>query len=102
LDDKVVAAGRGIAPFLGTWKGQWSNVTENGIRIQEVNGRPDVTIEGDEVWNERLENGRQTFCVRVGGSGREFTYAVEPVVDGLSLDVYRHRDGERFTGKLTK
>ena len=97
-----VAGDDAIAPFLGTWKGQWSDVTVSGFTIVEVNGRPNVTVRGYEIWDEKLENGRLTHRARVVTSGWEFTYTLEPVAGGLSLDVFRHRDSKRFTGKLTR
>jgi tetratricopeptide (TPR) repeat protein len=100
-NDEAVAAGD-IEPFIGTWSGRWGTVTEKGLRIEDVDGRPKVTMRSDTAWDEKIEDGRLSFRVKVGGSGWEMIYTLNPVPEGLELEVFRVRDSKTITGMLKK
>jgi len=99
--DLVVASGD-IEPFVGTWSGRWGTVTEKGLKIEDAGGRPKVTMRSDTAWDEKIEDGRLSFRVRVGGSGWEMIYTLKPVPEGLELEVFRVRDSKTMTGMLKK
>ena len=100
--DDVVIAASDIEPFIGTWNGRWGTVTEKGLKIEEVDGKPKVTMQSDTAWDEKIEDGRLSFRVRVGGSGWELIYALKPVPEGLELEVFRVRDSKTIAGMLKK
>jgi hypothetical protein len=99
-NDDVVIAAAIIKPFIGTWSGRWGTVTEKDLKIEEVDGRPKVTMRSDTAWDEKIADGRLSFRVRVGGSGWELIYTLKPVPEGLELEVFRPRDGKTITGIL--
>ena len=99
-NDDVVIAASDIQPFIGTWNGRWGTVSEKGLKIEEVDGHPKVTMQSDTAWDEKIEDGRLSFRVRVGGSGWELIYTLKPVPEGLALEVFRVRDSKMIAGML--
>jgi len=102
VNDVPVVAEADLGPFIGIWNGRWGTVTEKDLKIESVNGQPKVTMRSDTAWDEKIEDGRLTFRVRVGGSGWELVYTLTPVPEGLELEVFRERDGKTIAGMLKR
>ena len=102
LGSQTFVAHNDLNPFLGTWNSKWGNVTERGIRIEEVNGRPKVTMDGWRVWDEKLENGVLSYRKKGGASNWEFVYTLTSKANKIELEVFRVHDQARFSGELSK
>lgn len=102
LGSQIFVAHNDITPFLGIWNSKWGNVTDRGIKIEEVNGRPKVTMDGWRVWDERLENGVLSYRKKGGPSNWEFVYTLTAKPHKIALEVLRVRDQARFSGELSK
>lgn len=102
-NSRIEIAAEGIKPFMGTWTGKWGNYTEQEIRIQEVAGKPKVTMCEDKVRDEKLENGSLSFWAKKQAFASEwYRYTLNVTSVGLEMDVFRIRDNQKFSGKLTK
>ncbi len=102
LGSQTFVAHNDLNPFLGTWNSKWGNVTERGIRIEEVNGRPKVTMDGWRVWDEKLENGVLSYRKKGGASNWEFVYTLTSKANKIELEVFSVHDQARFSGELSK
>lgn len=103
LSGNIITATDELKAFLGTWSEKWSGIHyKMNITIKEVDGKPVVTKDKWNVWDEKIEKGVLSFRVKGGASKWEFLYTVAPKPDKMALEVYRVHDKKRFTGVLYK